>query len=154
MSYFKYTNHINHQESGQSLVEVIVAVGIIVVTIVGLISSNTLGLNNAQFARNKALAAKYAQEAIEWLRTQRDQNWNTFYTSAGTATYCLKTTAWTQRGACATTDVINDQYDIFVRQVSLSRPAVDRVIMTVSVSWPEGARTTSISVTSHVTKWK
>lgn len=61
-------------ESGQSLIEVIVAstVGILVVT--ALTFATIFSLRNATFAKTSAQATKLAQEGIEWVRTGRDRD--------------------------------------------------------------------------------
>src|SRR3989344_1893990 len=80
------------KQNGQSLVEAIIASVVISLVLVGLISAITFSLANAQFAKNKALANKHGQEAIEWLRNQRDTSgWVLFYSPSGTSarTHCL-----------------------------------------------------------------
>lgn len=61
-------------ETGQSLIEVIIAsvVGIMVVT--ALTFATIFSLRNANFAKTSAQATKLAQEGIERVRTGRDQN--------------------------------------------------------------------------------
>jgi len=64
----------NKLESGQSLVEVIVAsvVGIFVVS--ALTFTTIFSLRNANFAKTSAQATKLAQEGVESVRTGRDRN--------------------------------------------------------------------------------
>lgn len=64
----------NKLESGQSLIEVIIAslVGILVVS--ALTFATIFSLRNANFAKNSAQATKLAQEGIERVRTGRDKN--------------------------------------------------------------------------------
>lgn len=61
-------------QTGQSLVEVIIAatVGILVVT--ALTFATLFSLRNANFAKNSAQATKLAQEGIEKLRTARNRD--------------------------------------------------------------------------------
>lgn len=140
------------KESGQSLIEVMVAVSISMVVLVGLLSITSLGLTNSELSRNKTRGNEYAQEAVEWLRGQRDANWNTFYTRAP-GTYCLNTLAW-QSGACSAGTVINDQYDLFTRQITLTPNGIDRVTVVVTVRFPSGERTELVQLNSTLTKWK
>lgn len=62
------------EESGQSLVEVLVVLALSMVVMVALIIVIVVGLKNAQFAQNQARATKYAQEAVEQIKTIRDRN--------------------------------------------------------------------------------
>ena len=65
--------------SGQSLVEMVVAIAVVLIVIVALVAVTTVSVRNASFSRNQALATKYAQEAIEKVRAYREQNtWDSF----------------------------------------------------------------------------
>lgn len=153
------------KQSGQSLVESIIAMGIIITTLVALMSAVTYALNNAQFARNKALATKYTQESVEWLRGQRDSSWNTFvsFSSAGGSTYCLNGDLHTQSTmpgiakSCTASPIdapIDDQYDIFNREVTLTTASTGRVAITVRVYWYEGTRVSDVVVNTYLTRWR
>ena len=53
------------RNSGQTLVEVVLAVAVASLILVGLTRATTEALRNAQFAKNQSLATQYAQEAME-----------------------------------------------------------------------------------------
>jgi hypothetical protein len=153
------------KNSGQSLFEVVLAVDLVAVILVGLISAVTVGLANAQFSRNKAQATKYAQEAVEWLRSQRDGSWPTFYAKAGSLPlglkYCLDAdlsslAAFPTSGSCASQGAgpINDQFKLFYREVSLLPTAVGHVGINITVTWAQGARTTDVVIPTYLTQWK
>ncbi len=59
---------------GQSLVEVLVVLSVATIVMVALIIIIIVGLRNAQFAQNQAKSTKYAQEAIEQVKSIRDRN--------------------------------------------------------------------------------
>lgn len=61
-------------EKGQSLMELVVVIAVMVTVIGALTFATIASLRNAQFAKNQAQATKYAQEALEWARTGRDRN--------------------------------------------------------------------------------
>lgn len=61
-------------ETGQTLLEVTIALGIAVIIITGLTIVTLTGLRNAQYAQNQAQATKLAQDWIEQVRSIRDQN--------------------------------------------------------------------------------
>jgi len=70
------------KSSGQSLVEMIIAIGIVLIIIVALVAVTTISVRNASFSRNQSLATKYAQETIEKVRAYREQNsWEDFQTN-------------------------------------------------------------------------
>lgn len=146
--------------NGQSLIEVIVAIGIVTLVLAGLVSAVTFSLSNSQFARNKALATKYAQEGMEWLRVQRDSNWYAFNQMSpdSGSLYCMSALPATitslPPGACNTL-VIDDSYDIFRREVTLTgNTDDDRVNILLRVWWPQGTRDSEVSVNTILTKWQ
>lgn len=151
-----------NSRSGQSLVEMIMAVGLVAIVLVGLISAITFSLTNSQYARNKTLATKFAQEGIEWARNQRDSlNWNVFYAYAAIGvgrTYCLNSLSFTSPGSCAANTVIPNT--IFTRQINLVANGIgaganqDRVAVNIQIIWPQGNRTGTVVLNSFLSKWK
>lgn len=66
-------------KQGYSLVEVMAALGVLVIVVLSLLTLNTRSVYNAVFARDQALATKQAQQAMEMIRIRREQNsWNDF----------------------------------------------------------------------------
>ncbi len=61
-------------EKGQSLMELVVVIAVMVVVIGALTFATIASLRNAQFSKNQAQATKLAQEGLEWVRTGRDRN--------------------------------------------------------------------------------
>lgn len=59
---------------GQSLIEVVVLVGLALVIVTGLTIVTVNGLKNSQFSQNQAQATRLAQEAIDCIRSVRDKN--------------------------------------------------------------------------------
>lgn len=62
------------KESGQSLLEVIIAMTVGILVVVALVFATVFSLRNAAFAKNSAQATKLAQEGIERVRTGRDRS--------------------------------------------------------------------------------
>lgn len=62
------------KESGQTMVEVLVALTIAVFVVISLLVVILSGLKNSQFAQNQSKATKYAQEAIEKIKAIRDRD--------------------------------------------------------------------------------
>ena len=60
--------------TGQSLIEVVIVLGITVVVVVALVIVVLTSLKNAKFAQNQARATKYAQEALEQIKAIRDRD--------------------------------------------------------------------------------
>ena len=62
-------------KNGFSILEVIVAVGIITIGIIPIISLFTMNLNSEIKNKNVLIAAYLANESIEIVRQERDDNW-------------------------------------------------------------------------------
>ena len=148
--------------NGQSLFETVVAVGIISLILVAVVSLATSSVRDSSFARNDALATKYAQEGVEWLREQRDASWSTFV--ANTANTCLGTLVW--GAGCTITGTIFQRSISFncleydsgppptTMGLSCSDPQVNMVDTIVEVGWTDSQGTHNVRSVSTLTKWR
>lgn len=59
---------------GTSLIELLIAIGVISVVLVALTAATTSSVSVQIFAKNEAQATKLAQEQVERLRAYRDRN--------------------------------------------------------------------------------
>src|SRR3989304_1422306 len=94
---------------GQSMFELLVAVFVIALTLTALVGLVSTSISNTNFSRERTLASKYTQEAVEWLRQERDISWAAFITQAGVR--CLGSLSWSSGCAISGT--------AFSRQVTL-----------------------------------
>ena len=146
------------KNAGQTLIEVVIAVGLIVLVLTTLASGIALGVRNNRFAKDSALAKEYSRESLEWLRSMRDQaGWETFYTiidsdtGTATVTYCLNTlptdpTAFNNRngGACTAGQTIDSR---FTRQMVVTMNSTSQITGVTTVTWVDGSKTFSSSST-------
>jgi len=66
-------------QNGQSLVEVVVAIGVTVLVVVALLQTVTYSIKNVNFSRARAAATKYSQEALEKIIAFKSRNsWEVF----------------------------------------------------------------------------
>ena len=122
---------------GQTLIEVLVALGVIAVIATALAAVVVTSVSNTQFSKNQNLASQYAQEGMEIVRSIRDSDYVTFRTYSGS--YCLDKDATTLTPDCSSANVDN-----FIRRVTIVQDTcagssvtdVDNV--KVSVSWQDG----------------
>lgn len=140
---------------GQSMLEVLISTGFIILVIVAIISAVTVSVRNATFAKNKSLANKYVSEGIEATRSIRDKNWSdllTRSTPAGRNNGLLYTGGqWT----------LVDNFDTpagtnFTRTVNLTNmddTNDDEVRVIVTVIWNEGFGLASSTSQTTFTKW-
>jgi Tfp pilus assembly protein PilV len=108
---------------GQSLFEAVVAIAISALIIVAVVSLVANAIRNSSFSKNKTLAARYAQEATEWLRGQRDSDFEAFSANALTPEWCMNDLNWNQVGACGDGDFIRDTN--FSREIDFSLNTVN-----------------------------
>ncbi len=76
--------------TGQTLIEVLVALSVITVIVTSITIAAITSLNNAEFVKNQNLATQYAQQGMEIMRFMRNTNYGTFVTLS--QHYCLADT--------------------------------------------------------------
>lgn len=152
--------------SGQTLIEVIVAAGLVVLVLTTLVSGLAIGIRNNRVAKDSAIAKEYVQSGLEWFRNTRDQaGWETFVSLTGTSgTYCLTTLPTSYKlfssvptGACGANSYVKDvsgNNTIFKRKLEVSRSGspVDTITAVGTVTWVDGLK--SYTSTSTLTLYK
>lgn len=142
-------------EKGQSLFEVVLALGVITAITVGIVSLTVNAMRNAAFSKNKTLAGRYAQEATEWLRSQRDNDFNLFETHAQTIEWCLTGLNWNKIGACGEPDKISGTP--LLRDVTFSTSLVSgKTIINadVVVYWTDAQGYHEVRSATSFTDWR
>lgn len=118
--------------------EVILALFIITMIVVAVVFLSTNSISNSLFSRNKTTAGRYSQEAVEWLRSERESNFNSFLQVADTSNYCLDTLSFANTGSCGDDELIPDTVFtrelIFDKHISLGKTIIDATIVT---SWSD-----------------
>jgi type II secretory pathway pseudopilin PulG len=149
-------------QQGQSLFELVIAIGVSALIIVVLVSLVSNSLQNAAFAKNETLSGRFAQEATEWLRGQRDSNTNIFFTNVSSYPFgvarCFNNLNWSAVGPCGETDKISD---LFVRQITFK--SVDAIINGVTkniieadvvVSWTDSKGLHQVANSTDFSDWR
>lgn len=140
-------------EKGQSLFEVVLALAVAALIIIAIVALATISIRNASFSRNQSLATRHAQEAIEWLRGQRDEGWDTFAIRALTSPWCLKSLSWPGAvGGCGSSDFIPDT--IFKREISFIILDASSIDTEVKVSWQDTQGLHETKTLTTFTDWR
>lgn len=107
-------------EKGQSLIEVMVALGVAVIIITAIVMAVVLAVINTQFAKTQNLATYYARQGMEVIRQISNSDWTTFESFSGQ--YCLNrdVTVPVAKGTDCEKDTINN----FKREVDFVPPTV------------------------------
>lgn len=125
---------------GQTLFELVIAIAVAIVVVTGIAAVVTLSLRNANFARDQAQATRFAQDGLEWLRSERDKDWDSFYSHTGTSlTWCLNNLGWTSPGACGTSRISGTFFSRWV-EFSVVEPNKSLNVQ-VRVSWTDNQGT-------------
>jgi len=146
-------------KKGQSLFEVVVALAIVTLIVVAIITLAASSIKNSSFARNKETAARYSQEATEWLRGQRDNDWAIFASHAVVSpglTWCLSSLVWPgTTGPCSESSYIGDTF--FTREVVVSYPDplnLNNVQVDVATYWTDSSGDHEVKTSTFFANWK
>ena len=124
------------KNQGQSLVEMVIAIGVVLIVIVALVAVTTISVRNASFSRNQVLATRYAQEAIEKIREYRASvDWNTFTLN------------------CQNPPNLSSISSFFSRTITCEDNGDSRKI-TVTILWTDAKGTHKSELITRLTKWK
>jgi Tfp pilus assembly protein PilV len=140
-------------QTGQSLIEVIVMLAVVVMVVTGLVVGTVSSLKVTTFSSNKSQGTKYAQEGMELVRKDRDTSWSTFLARSG-RTYCIPSggDAWTESNSCLVN--IDTGTSQFTRSAQFTWDGTSTMTVTVTVSWQDGGNTHTSQITSNFTKWR
>lgn len=151
---------------GQSLFELVFAIAIATIILLGIVSLATVSVRNSSSSRENALANRYAQEVIEWLRQQRDDTvgWSTFVSerSGVNRTWCINDSPgmdWDIESGCtAGTHEINGN-TIYLREVILNTQDIapgtsNAVEATVNVTWTDAQGAHTVTHSARFTDWQ
>lgn len=141
---------------GQTLIEALVALGVIAVIMSAIVIAVVSALRNAQYSKNQNLAQQYAQQGMELMRQARDADWGTFssYATASVTQYCLDkgstvlhTRDLSVPHGCSYGGRSPQNIDVFARQVDFTSGTAEcgsgNLRVAVSVSWSDGVCNTS-----------
>ena len=130
-------------ESGQSLIEIVLVLSVVVMVITGITFAVTSSLKNATFSKNQNLASAYAQQGMEIVRGIRDRSWSAFFSLPGGPFFCLPQNS---------TELVNrsgpdcdgeGNVGIFIREIRLNNNSLDctagagNTKATVLVQWSD-----------------
>lgn len=128
----------NFLKSGQTLIEVIIALGAILIILASISILVTISINNSSYIRAQSMAAKYAQDGMEYVRYIRNNDISSFKSKNGS--YCLDEDN-TFSPPCSIANI----KDEFIREVDFSKNTfncpspteaqLSQTEVTVKVSW-------------------
>lgn len=146
-------------ERGQSLVELVVVIGMVILTLTALIAATTSSLHNTTSDKTRSIAVKYAEEGIEIVRRERDKSWEALSGLAdeNNGLYCLGKDETFIPGPCTSPNLGVLSYIRSVTLVSVATPTPPTppyLSVTVSVSSGDTSQTIPVTITTRLTQWK
>ncbi len=135
---------------GQTLVELVIVLAVVGLVITGVVSIAAVSVRNARFAKDQATAARFTQEAIEWIRQQRDSSWSGFAARAG-RTYCMDQLYWNIVNPCTAGQVIPNT--AFTRSANLISLDASSVSVDVTVAWTDARGSHQSRMSTILTSW-
>ena len=155
----------NANFGGQSLIEVVVSIGIAVILAISLITTSLITQKSSRSARNNSQATKLVQQTLEQWRVYRDRYGFAALPNVPPPTpawYCLNTPnsdpsswAW-DNTSCTTTQTISLDNSNFTRKIEVLNQGVsnEKRLITVTVSWDESGQTRSVKSQTFLSLWQ
>ncbi|MFH0943151.1 MAG: hypothetical protein V1810_03185 [Candidatus Beckwithbacteria bacterium] len=138
---------------GQSLVEVIVAVGMMALLLTAVLALISLSVKNSRLAKDRTKAVGFAQEGVELIRTYRDLSWTELLAKAGSEYDLAK--GWTvESSLSAICPETNNIDDFFKRCVRITDTGSNTATVIVTVSWQEGSQRYNAVQQTSLSLWE
>jgi len=139
-------------KKGASLLEVVIAIGLISVVLMSLVTLSSKSVSNSNVSKEKNQATRHTQETIEWLRRERDASWSSLDAHVqANSTWCMSQNSWTISGTCNNQPIPNTQ---FTRQVTFNKPEADVIEVAVVTQWQDSGNTHESRSATILTKWQ
>lgn len=145
--------HVSDQV-GQSLVEMIVVVGMVVLLTTGIVAGTTISLSRSETSKIRSSALTFAQAGIELARGQRDNGWDAFEAmgTPSSTIYCVGSNGAFVKETC-TTNIDNR----FTRSVTLEFTPASGMKVTSRVVWGDTTNptnTNTVQLITYLTQWR
>ena len=123
-------------DSGQSIIEVIVALSLVAIVVLALARVTISSIQNSSFARDQRTATKYAQEGLENARRLRGEDESEFWSKSGTESETI------------------GKFERVVTYTPFAGEEDQKMEVQVVVSWEDSKGSHQSDLSTYLTKWK
>ena len=148
------------------MIEVLVFVSILSLFFVTTAAITASSLKQMTISQHRITASRYAEDLVEFMRGEKDENWTDFVAKASSSgvTYCFNDPIETSTHLSTISASSCDSYNgitgstspIFKREVTLTaqNSPTTQVRVSVLVSWLEGSVVYSVPVDTVLSVWE
>jgi hypothetical protein len=151
---------LKHEESGFSLVETLIALGVLTVGAIGMAAVFAQGLKSTATSPNELLATQKAAEAIESVFSARDARTLTWDKVQNVSDQGVFVNAATDMNLAGVDGILNTgdsgeelespNLRRFTRQIRIVQLSTDLRSITVTITYPAGSTTRTYQLTSYI----
>jgi prepilin-type N-terminal cleavage/methylation domain-containing protein len=155
-------NKLHAQKKGFSLIEVMVFITVMSIFFVTASAIATNTLKSMHLNEHRIIATRYAEELIEWIKAEKETDWNKFVNHitglpASGSGYCATFNAldivWPSLSCASMPTGLTPA--IYTRQATFTYdPVSGKVNVAVVVYWQEGGVQYSVPLSSVLTQWQ
>ncbi len=148
------TKKINFSGKGFSLVEVLVFVVVVSIFFTAAASIASYLIRTSKVNERKLIATRYADELIEWLRSEKEIDWVAFSAhgdSAGTVQHCFGTLSWSSPSCNIDTVLTRRAY---LKQIRDPSNYVYQIQASVEVNWTESGKNYTVPLKTTFSVWE
>jgi type II secretory pathway pseudopilin PulG len=139
-------------KQGFSLIEVLVFTSILALVFVTISAVVSSSLAILKVQEHKILATHYAEELLNWLKAQKEIDWNAF-ANISNNTYCFNATPivnWPSSGSCQSNSFLAS---IFKREATINGGYTQKNI-TITVKWLEANGENNVTINTIFNPWE
>ncbi len=145
------------KKSGFSLIEVLIFITVMSLFFVSAAAVVSVVVKNMKVNEHKILGTRFAQEAVEWLRSEKEVDWNSFSERAPSngapAEYCLNSLAWNSMPCDYSLKTLY-QRTVTLKSIESVGGYKYQVDVSVMVKWNEPGRAYSVPINTTFSIWE
>lgn len=135
-----------HNKRGFGLIEIILAVSVFALSVMGLTGGLVYGEQSSVLALHRAQAVLLAEEGLEATRNIADESFSNL--ADGDFGLAIENNSYIFSGS-------SDVWDIYERQITVQNVDANTKQITSRVSWSQNVLNTGdIEFTTHITNWE